>query len=116
MKWSDRDLGMDRDITRRDFLSGVGVAITGSALGGPWTASSFARTESAGVAAPSGPAQDAAFYPPRAGGMRGSHDGSFEVAHALRDGVRWDDLGPEAETGHCRPQSDAYQLEIWLGQ
>jgi spermidine dehydrogenase len=32
-------------------------------------------------------------------GMRGSHRGSYEVAHALRDGARWDDLGPEAETG-----------------
>jgi spermidine dehydrogenase len=33
--------------------------------------------------------------------MRGSHPGSFEVAHALRDGARWDDLGPEAETDEC---------------
>jgi spermidine dehydrogenase len=31
--------------------------------------------------------------------MRGSHRGSYEVAHALRDGARWGDLGPEAETG-----------------
>ena len=27
MKKSDRDLGMDREITRRDFLNGVSVAV-----------------------------------------------------------------------------------------
>ena len=27
---SDRDLGIDRPITRRDFLNGVGLALTGS--------------------------------------------------------------------------------------
>ena len=43
MKRSDRELGMDRDITRRDFISGVGVAITGSSLAGPWSASKSAR-------------------------------------------------------------------------
>ena len=32
---SDRDLGMDRPITRRDFLNGVGLALTGS-LAYPW--------------------------------------------------------------------------------
>ncbi len=85
MKRSDRELGMDRSITRRDFISGVGVAITGSAFGAPWTASGFE--------------QEAAYYPPGQVGMRGSHRGSFEVAHALRNGARWDDLGPEAETG-----------------
>ena len=29
---SDRDLGMGRAIPRRDFVSGVGVALTGSLL------------------------------------------------------------------------------------
>ena len=97
MKRSDRELGMDRAITRRDFISGVGVAITGSALAGPWTALGSAQAESAADGA-SGLQQEAS-YPPTATGMRGSHPGSFEVAHALRDGARWDDLGPEAETG-----------------
>ncbi len=31
--------------------------------------------------------------------MRGSHAGSFEVAHELRDGRSWDDVGLEADTG-----------------
>jgi spermidine dehydrogenase len=68
-----RDLGMERSITRRDFVNGVAVAVTGS-LAWRW---SEAQT-------PSG------VYPPALTGMRGSHDGSFEVAHAMRDGARWD--------------------------
>jgi len=99
MKRRDRELGMDRAITRRDFISGVGVAITGSKLAGPWTGSISARGETSSMAGASGLQQDAAYYPPAAAGMRGSHRGSYEVAHALRDGARWDDLGPEAETG-----------------
>ncbi len=99
MKRSDRELGMDRAITRRDFISGVGVAITGSVLAGPWMASRSAQAERAGAAGVSGLEQEAASYPPGAMGMRGSHRGSYEVAHALRDGARWDNLGPEAETG-----------------
>jgi spermidine dehydrogenase len=108
MKRSDRELGMGRPITRRDFLSGVGVAITGSALAGPGmvstaraksAAAESATAKSAPAVSPSGLGQETAYYPPGAMGMRGSHEGSFEVAHALRDGARWDDLGPEAETG-----------------
>jgi spermidine dehydrogenase len=99
MKRTDRELGMDRDITRRDFISGVGVAITGSSLAGPWSAFESAHAERSAAAAASGLEQEAAYYPPGEMGMRGSHRGSYEVAHALRDGTRWDDLGPEAETG-----------------
>src|SRR3954454_3060783 len=33
---------------------------------------------------------DGTAYPPAATGLRGSHPGSFEVAHALRDGERFD--------------------------
>jgi len=90
---------MDRAITRRDFVSGVGVAVTGSALAGPWTALSSAQTGDAAAAGASGLQEQAAYYPPGETGMRGSHPGSYEVAHSLRAGTRWDDLGPEAETG-----------------
>jgi spermidine dehydrogenase len=39
---------------------------------------------------PLGAAQDApGYYPPLLTGMRGSHPGSFEGAHALRDGETW---------------------------
>ena len=71
---SKRNLGMDQPISRRDFINGVAVAVSGS-LAWRW---SEAQTP-AGV------------YPPILNGMRGSHDGSFEVAHAMRDGARWDD-------------------------
>ena len=73
----DRELGMNAAITRRDFLDGVGVAIGAALL--PHSA----YAEDVG-------AQDiAGYYPPALTGMRGSHPGSFEIAHALRDGASW---------------------------
>ena len=78
---SDRDLGMDRPITRRDFLNGVGLALTGS-LAYPWF-------EALGQPAAFAPEKAPGYYPPAKMGLRGSHDGSWEVAHALRDGKTW---------------------------
>ena len=77
---------MHRDITRRDFLNGVGVTITGSLF-------------SASPMRVFGVEGDPAYYPPSLTGLRGSHDGSWEVAHEMREGKSWDRLGPEAETG-----------------
>jgi len=76
-------LGMLQGITRRDFLQGIALGTTAAA-----SAPLFAA-----AAAASGPAlieaQDApGYYPPLLTGMRGSHPGSFEAAHALRDGMR----------------------------
>ena len=73
----DRRLGMDRAISRRDFLNGVGVAIGASLL------PACSRTGEPIVEGPS------AYYPPAETGMRGSHPGSFEVAHAAVQGQRW---------------------------
>jgi spermidine dehydrogenase len=81
MNRRDRDLGMDRSITRRDFLNGVSVAVGASLLSSP-----AARAMGLGL-----PAPDTPYYPPALTGMRGSHDGSFEVAHTLRDGKDWGD-------------------------
>jgi len=79
---------MHRRITRRDFLNGVAIA-TGTALL-PWQLS----------AAKTSFPQDAPGYsPPALTGMRGSHPGSFEVAHSLRDGTFWDSAGQPEETG-----------------
>ena len=78
---SDRELGMERAITRRDFVQGAAVGSAGL-LAAAWL-------PGCGQHAPALPAaaQDAAGYsPPRLTGMRGSHPGSFESAHALRDG------------------------------
>ena len=81
----DRDLGMHRDITRRDFVNGVGVAVTGSLIAPGWLSALDGR--------PLGGPQE--YYPPARTGMRGSHPGSFEVAHQLRDGITW---GAAADT------------------
>ncbi len=79
---------MDRRIARRDFLNGVGVALTGSLLGNSWL-------EAAGLRALR-TEERTSTYPPALTGMRGSHPGSFEVAHRLRDGP-WPD--PGVDTG-----------------
>ena len=73
MKKKDRLLGMDRDITRRDFIHDFSLAGLGLTLPG-----GLAARAADGVTAPS-PAN----YPPVRTGMRGSHPGAFEVAHAL---------------------------------
>ena len=86
MRDRDLDLGMHREITRRDFVSGMSIGLSGS-LALPW-----AQTDA--LASPLGPGATleamAAAYPPTRTGMRGSHEGSYEVAHQLRDGMRWD--------------------------
>src|ERR1700687_2853536 len=84
-KNQDRSLGMDRTITRRDFLNGCAVA-----LGASLTASSPGWLEVVGTLDAS-PESDPGYYPPAKTGLRGSHDGSWEVAHALRDGQQWPD-------------------------
>ena len=82
MKRSDRDLGMDRAITRRDFLNGMSVTI-GGALAAPLAGADAGELQQPAVA--QGPDD----YPPARTGMRGSHPGSFEVAHSLRDAKTW---------------------------
>ena len=98
MRPEDLRLGMDRPITRRDFINGVGVAITGSMLGSAWGCSKEVPESRLGTGAPLRPGTQSTYYPPRQTGMRGSHPGSFEVAHQLRDGERWENLGSEADT------------------
>ena len=84
-RFQDKGLGMDRPISRRDFLNGVAVGTVAAASNALFPAA-FAAT----LAPPTGAAQDAAgYYPPLLTGLRGSHPGSFEGAHALRDGHTW---------------------------
>src|SRR5436190_15051262 len=88
MLMTDKELGMDRGITRRDFLNGIAIAIGGALLPGI-DAEALAQF-----------AQDApGYYPPALTGMRGSHDGSFDVSHALRDGRFWSAAGQPIATG-----------------
>ena len=72
-------MAMDTKITRRDLLNGIVIgaggsflqAYSGRAVGNPAGTAGFEPN-----AMPS-------YYPPTLTGMRGSHDGSYEVAHAL---------------------------------
>jgi spermidine dehydrogenase len=81
-KKEDRELGMQEKITRRDFLNGVSVAVGASLLAAnPLWSEAFGIPQS-----PFAPEKDPSYYPPAKTGMRGSHDGSWEVAHDLRDG------------------------------
>jgi spermidine dehydrogenase len=90
----DDELGMKGRITRRDFLNGFGVAVGGSlALAGGLWAEAFGLP-----GAPVDPQEEPSYYPPAKTGLRGSHDGSWEVAHSLRDGKRWDRAAPDAES------------------
>ena len=87
-KSRDRLLGMDRSITRRDFLNGVAIG-TAVAASGPLFAGALADPASPGASMPSAAQDTVGYYPPLLNGMRGSHPGSFEDAHALRDGHTW---------------------------
>ena len=78
-----RELGLDRPITRRDFIQGVAVPVGASLVVPEWVRSLHAAQSFA-------PEQEEGYYPPQRSGMRGSHDGSFEVGHQLRDQRGWD--------------------------
>jgi spermidine dehydrogenase len=73
MKKSDRQLGMNRDITRRDFIQDVSLASLGLTLNAGVLAGETGNSPN-----PAG-----RYYPPVLTGMRGSHPGAFETAHAL---------------------------------
>ncbi|MFZ0816259.1 MAG: FAD-dependent oxidoreductase [Candidatus Sulfotelmatobacter sp.] len=96
----DQQLGMGRRITRRDFLNGVAVGI--GALGYASLPELAHGTQAAFQAG----ADSAKLYPPALTGMRGSAPGSYDVAHALRDGEFWETAGSPSET------SETYDLVI----
>jgi spermidine dehydrogenase len=75
-------------ITRRDFLNGVAVTV-GAALVPPHLL----------AALESDPEKAANYYPPALTGLRGSHVGSFETAHQVRDGEFWKQAGKPLDTG-----------------
>ncbi|MFG1704204.1 NAD(P)-binding protein [Nonomuraea sp. M3C6] len=90
---SDQELGMDRRISRRDFLDGMALTVGATAAGGL-----LAGTGTAYAAA----GHDS--YPPELTGLRGSHAGSFEVAHAVRDG--------EFDVTKLRDTGEEYDLVV----
>jgi spermidine dehydrogenase len=91
-----RELGMGREITRRDFLNGVaigvGVTFVEGGIGTETLLAAAALDEFAPEKAPD-------YYPPARMGIRGNHDGTFTFAHRLRDGEGADSFGEPVNTG-----------------
>jgi len=77
MKSSDRHLGMDRPISRRDFIHGVGALSAVTMFPVSALAEQILAADST-----SAPLINNS-YPPALTGLRGNHAGSFEVAHQL---------------------------------
>jgi spermidine dehydrogenase len=76
-------------LARRDLLNGVALSVGGALL---------SPLESLGLSLADVKA-GAAAYPPGLTGLRGSHEGSFEVAHALREGRFWATAGEPIDAG-----------------
>jgi len=81
MSESDATLGMHRPITRRDFIDGMAVGTGGAML------------------LPHVPPWQQPDYPPEKTGLRGSHAGSFETLHRVRDGRFWEQAPTPRDTG-----------------
>lgn len=90
MSLSDRDrqLGMDRPISRRDFLNGVAMATAGLAATALLPRSVLAQGSS--------PATN---DPAKLTGLRGHSQTAMNVMHAVRDGTFWDSAPTVTETG-----------------
>jgi spermidine dehydrogenase len=105
----DRELGMQREITRRDFLNGVALAV-GAAIvpGGGQPRQDKGPDDSAldTLLAQGIEPQDPRYDPPAQIGLRGNHPGSFEIAHQLRDGQFWESAVKPESTG------EAYDLVV----
>ena len=69
---------MVRRVTRRDFMNGVafGTGVGALAPGSLWAMESGLSQEPSAKLGVN-------YYPPTLTGLRGSHEGSYEVAHAL---------------------------------
>ncbi|MET8830499.1 FAD/NAD(P)-binding protein [Streptomyces sp. NPDC004610] len=90
--FSDRELGMGRRITRRDFIDGVAVgtaavaaatALPGIAQAAPGTGKGNGHGGHGGHGHGHGPKTP---YPPTETGLKGQGQGSYDVAHAVRNG------------------------------
>ena len=76
------NLGKNKhQLSRRDFLNGCAISLAAG------TAISPMDALSQGLIGQNTLPSD--YYPPSLQRLRGSHEGSFEVAHGFRDGQRW---------------------------
>lgn len=91
-------------VTRRDFINGVPAALL-----------SAAALPGMALGADSGPLDSGSLDsggfvpPPRRTGMRGSHPGAFEAAHALRDGALGDGI---LKPGAVTESGEIYDLVV----
>ena len=92
----NRDLGMAREITRRDFLNGVAVGAGASVLGAGFSAEHLLAAAILDEPA-AGRIEES--YPPAKLGLRGDNDGSYTYAHKLRDGESPNVMGEPVDTG-----------------
>jgi len=100
---TNKDLGMSREITRRDFLNGVAVGVGGTLVGGGIATETMLA---AAVLDEFAPEKASDYYPPSRTGIRGNHDGTFTFAHRLRDGEGADSFGDAVST------SEKYDLAV----
>jgi spermidine dehydrogenase len=89
---------MDRPIPRRDFLNGLAISLGAAAL--PRGAFDYLADD------PFAPERGRDDYPPPRKGLRGSHPGSYEVAHRVRDG------GVAPFLARARPTGETYDLVV----
>ena len=75
MKKSDQSLGMNRHISRRDLFHGVEGVSSATLFPFEVLAEKPTSLEFNLI--------DATYYPPKLSGLRGNHDGSFDVSHGL---------------------------------
>ncbi len=92
----DRELGMDREISRRHFLNGVAVGAGTTLVCGALSAQQLLA---AAIFDDPSPEKAPDYYPPAELGMRGNHDGSFAMAHRMRDGESAASVGQPSDTG-----------------
>ena len=93
---NENELGMNREISRREFLNGVAVGAGATLIGGTLAADQLLA---AGVLDEFAPEKAPDYYPPAKTGMRGNHDGTFTFAHKLRDGDNANSFGDVISTG-----------------
>ena len=74
---------MTRRIKRRDFLNGAAIGTGGLLLAGCNRDPITDESMSVETPRPFSPPGTSDYYPPTLTGMRGSHEGSYEVAHEL---------------------------------
>lgn len=97
MNNDDKALGMGARITRRDLFQGAAMVGAGITL----ASKASAQTAATGAAGSAPVGADA--YPPLRTGIRGQHPGSYESAHAMRDGEQF---------GTAETTGEAYDLVV----